>query len=163
MISFDTAVLLWGIQGTSRASQNEMILRTQRYMQSLAKQRTRVCIPAPVVAEYLAGFEPSEHEKQLLLLDKSFFIAAFDLKAAVLAARITAQHCMLRQIRQECGQSRQQLRVDAMILATAVVAGAQTLVSQDSHMQQLAQFLPGTIQVLPVPEIVQSDLFDDQD
>ena len=70
MICFDKQILIWGVQGTNHPDQASMIERTPRYIAHLERVKEQVMIPAPVLAEYLVGFEPADHERQLASLEK---------------------------------------------------------------------------------------------
>jgi hypothetical protein len=79
------------------------------------------------------------------------------------AAELMANTELMRQIRDDYDLRRQQLRVDAMIVAAAIVHRADVLVSGDPHHKKLAQ---GRIRVIAVPDIPEAtqpgELFPDQ-
>ena len=53
MICFDTMVVIWGVQGTSKEGQSHMIARTQQYIKYLDKKNEKIIIPTPALTEYL--------------------------------------------------------------------------------------------------------------
>jgi predicted nucleic acid-binding protein len=159
MICFDTAPVIWGVQGAARPSQVLMIERTKRYIVHLEKTGQRIMIPSPVLAEYLLGFEPDEQDRQSQILEQSFFIPALDIPAARLAARLQSQTELLKSIRKDHSIDRQSLRVDAMIIAIAVVNKAERIITGDPHMGKLTR---GMMEVVEVPDIAhQPELFGD--
>jgi predicted nucleic acid-binding protein len=158
MICFDTAPVIWGVQGAARPSQIEMIERTRRYIHHLDRTGQRVMIPAPVLVEYLLGFLGEEQDRQSGILEQSFLIPALDIPASRLAARLQSNTSLLQTIRTEHGVDRQGLRIEAMIIAIAVVNRAERIVTGDPHFRQLAQ---SHIEVVEVPVIPnQAELFD---
>ncbi len=153
MICFDTQILIWGIQGASRPDQSNMVGRTQRYIDQLDRDGERVMIPAPALAEYLAGFDVDGQERQLQILERSFLIPSLDAPAAALAARILAQRELIRDLSRDHNVRRQELKVDVLIVATAIVHQADTLVSEDPHIRQLVAASGRTIKVIGVPDV----------
>jgi hypothetical protein len=111
-------------------------------------------IPTPALAEYLQGFDNEERKRQLQVLERHFFIPAFNLPAAYLAAGLArAADPSSAEI------PRQSVKTDIQILATAIVNGAARIITADrQHFHQLAG---GRIEVSEVPEIhEQPKLFD---
>jgi predicted nucleic acid-binding protein len=160
MICFDTAVLIWGVQGLAGTARTEsdrdpMIDRTRRYVASLAGEGTRIMVPTPALAEYLRAFPSRDRRRQIELLDRHFFIAAFDLPSAYLAAGLA------RRVREEGapeGLTRQAIEADLQIIATAVVHGARAIVTDEvEHCERLAA---GRIRISAVPEIHEQTALD---
>ena len=86
-------------------------------------------IPAPVIAEYFAGASETELEESEIL-KRGFEIPVLDLPSAILAARLQ-RGGVAEAIRDEFGIGRQQIRVDAFIVAIAIVNGADSIVTND--------------------------------
>jgi hypothetical protein len=82
MICFDAQVLIWGVQGQARESQQAMIERTRRYIESLRNGNERIMVPTPALAEYLQGFDNEERRRQLAVLEKHFFLPSFDVPSS---------------------------------------------------------------------------------
>lgn len=148
MICFDTMILIWGVQGAARAGQEVMIDRTRRYIHSLAKTNERIMVPTPALAEYLQHFDDSERRRQLELLQRHFFIASFDLPAAYLAAGLARKATGTER---PAAVSRQALKTDLQIIATAAVHGATRIVTDErQHFETLAS---GKVPVIDVPDV----------
>lgn len=157
MICFDTTPLIWGIQGVADPEHSAMIQRTRRYIRHLKRTQTRIIVPAPVATEYLQGFPAEEQDEQRKALEASFMIPAFDLRAAAEAARIEANKELITSVRQQGTVRRQALKIDAQILAVALVNNATAIVTSDPHFRKLAA---GRILVHEVPDIAeQPDLY----
>lgn len=153
MICFDTMVLVWGVQGAATTGQEEMIARTRRYISSLRAQNDLIMIPTPALAEYLQGFDTDERKRQLQVLERHFFIPAFNLPAAYLAAGLArnAAH-------DNDTIPRQTVKTDIQILATAIVSGATQLVTHEkAHFERLAA---GRIEILEVPNVHEQEPLD---
>lgn len=148
MICLDTMVLIWGVQGAARAGQEPMIDRTSRYIRSLRADKTRIMIPTPAVAEYLQGFAEPERGRQLELLARRFVIPAFDLPACYLAADLARR---ARESSPTGGASRQAIKTDLQIIATAVVHGAQRIVTDE--VSQFERLAAKKIEITGVPDV----------
>jgi predicted nucleic acid-binding protein len=135
MICFDTTVLIWGVQGSARGGA-EIVDRTRRYIDSLAKDNERIMIPTPAVTEYLQVFGPDDRRRQLEILARHFVIQAFDLPSAFLAADI-AYKTGAPKVSKDV--TRQAVKTDIEILATALVHGASSLITDNKrHFDKLA-------------------------
>lgn len=90
-------------------------------------------------------------------LEKNFFIAPFDTKAAMLAAEL--QRECFGALKSDENISRQALKADIKIVATAIAHGAKAIYSDDSHFQRISN---GRILVKQVPPLKggQRDLFE---
>jgi predicted nucleic acid-binding protein len=157
MICFDTGPVIWGVQGFATPGQEDMIDRTRKYIRHLDKKGQRVMIPALVLAEYLLGFELKEQDQQRQMIEQFFFVPSLDVPAAHLAARLLKNPQVVQSVRQGGQVGRQQLRIDALILATAIVNQAEKVISNDNHIHKLAQGLIPVEEVPDIPE--QGELF----
>lgn len=147
MICFDTMVLIWGVQGEARPSQQAMIDRTRRFIASLREGNEQIMVPTPALAEYLQGFDNEARKRQLTVLEQSFFIPAFDLPAAYLAAGLARESRGL----EGKAVDRHAIRTDCHIIATAIVHGATRIITNDvDHFQKLAR---DKIPVSEVPDV----------
>jgi predicted nucleic acid-binding protein len=151
MICLDTAVLIWGIQGTSHPHQRGMIRRTRKYLEHLAERNERILVPAPVLAEYLCGFEVAKQRAQQAVIEHRFRVAAFDQDAAAKFAELGYDSEPLKRIRQEHALQRQELKFDLQVIAIAIQSGAQKIITGDAAAFQ--KMAAGQITVEEVPDI----------
>ena len=152
MICFDTHVLIWGVQEKGKAGQQHLVERAKRYIHHLDQQNERIMIPAPVVGEYLVGFNGEALAKQKNLIQRYFFVPSLDFHAAAIQAEIEGDRDLLKRIQAGNGLDRQQLRVDSQIIAIALINKAKKIISHDPHMRELAN---GRIRVEEIPEIME--------
>ena len=139
MICFDTHVLIWGVQGIARKGQEHLVAKAKQYIRHLDAKHERIMVPAPVVGEYLIGFDDKNRDAQQELLQRLFFVPALDMHAATVQAQIEGNRDLLRELRDRFHLGRQEIRVDAQILAVAIVNNADVVISYDPHMPILAQ------------------------
>ena len=149
MICFDTAPLIWGVQGKANKDQEHLVSRTKAYISHLAKRKTKVVLPATVMAEYLAWFPREEQALQAKILQRCFVIIPFDCKAACLAAELE-QAKPVREIQAHYKIDRQTIKADVQIVAAAIVFKADAIVSHDCHLQAIAG---NRISVIEVPSV----------
>lgn len=150
MICFDTMILIWGIQGESRPDQARMIELAKRYIDSL-KPKEIIMVPSVVLAEYLQGFkEEKDRQQQLSILRNRFFIPAFDLHAAALAAEISATTgaAIIEELEKQRG--RRAVKADIQIIATAITQGAEAIIT--ANVKEFEKLAAGRIKIAEVPE-----------
>jgi hypothetical protein len=108
-------------------------------------------IPAPAVSEYLQYFEAEERKRQIKALERHFFLPAFNVPAAYLAAGIAHQR-QREGSGVPAGSSRQAIKTDIQILATAIVNHARLLVTHNlADFEGLAKLAGGRIRISDVP------------
>lgn len=153
MIAIDTNVLIaWsspGIDSLVRAAVEEMF-------RTIVKERSKIIIPAPVMAEYLVK-SGSATEAYLARIERSrsVVVAPFDRKAAYECALIERQARAAGDKRHGVTAPYQTVKVDRQIVAIARVANARTLVSDDEDLRRVAQstgLAVMSLKELPVPE-----------
>lgn len=149
-VTIDTMMMIWGIKGVSTPGQEDMIERAQRLLQSLADDKIHLVLTSHAVAEYLGAFPPDKRDAQYVALQEYFPIVPFDLRATEVAADLLYNKDLIKSIQQEFQVSRQVVKADMAIIATAVAAGVQTLYSHDGKFIRAAQ---GKIIVKDVPAL----------
>lgn len=168
LVAFDTQILVWGVQGHSHPTQKGMIARATTYIEDLAKKNARIIIPTPVAWEYVCWFPVEEQDEQWAVLSRRFRLAPFDLRAAQIAAQIErlrlsavgGTKAKTRQSEAQIGDlTRQKIKVDVQILAIAIAAGAESIITHDAeHFSPLAANHP--IQVVDIHDTsIQPSLF----
>lgn len=156
MICLDTNALIWGVQGLSSSDPPADAKRMAAYLRHLTKEGTRIMVPAPVAYEFLSGVERDEISANIEMLEKLFYLPAFDIPASAVAAQLNGNSKLVKELAQG-GVDKQRLRIDAQIVAIAIVQNADMIISDDPHLKAMAQ---GRIRIEPVPDITeQTDLF----
>lgn len=159
IVCFDTQVLIWGIQETSSSTQTEMIERAKHLIGQLSKSKARIIVPSVVIGEFLLGIPSADHNKTLSLMRESFITAPYDLQAAARFASLWRKRVAnnsIKILQDDLGATRQELRADCMIVATALVQKASCIYSHDT---KLKVFAGKAIEVIEIPkEQIQLDL-----
>jgi predicted nucleic acid-binding protein len=150
MICFDTMPIIWGVQGAASQGQGEMIARTMRYIEHLREQRKRIMIPAPALTEYLLAFTPNEQKEQRRVIERNFFVAAYDIPAVEVAAELLGNKELIQEMRKTGNYDKMKVSIDAQIVAIAIVNKAEKIISHDPGIAKIAQ---GKIPVEHVPVI----------
>lgn len=129
MICLDTTPLIWGFQKEPPATADPgLVACMASYIRRLDQTKTRIMVPAPVLAEFLHGVDDPAGIARLI--QSRCFVAPFDEAAARQAARISRAHeAWLRDRRLQV--PKQAVKVDVMIIATAMVRRAECFVTQD--------------------------------
>ena len=155
MTAFDTSPLIWGVRQLADPPAREfMIARTVRFLEHLSSQDAKIAVPAPDVAEYLAGFSEDEQDAQRRKLEHRFRILSFDAKAAVIAARLWSRKECVKEARAAGRIDRHPIKTDCEILACAIAGGAYRIVTGEPEaFRVLARGFP--IMVDEVPDVPQ--------
>ena len=153
MICIDTAILIWGVQGTAHPKQRGMVRRTMRYLQFLATGKERILVPSPVLAEYLCGFEVAAQERQRKVIEHRFRVAPFDAEAAGIFGELGSDSKPLNRIRAEHNLQRQELKFDLQVIAIAIQSGAEKIVTGDA--EAFRKMAKGRIPIELVPDIAE--------
>ena len=149
-IGIDAQILIWGIKRQATPNRQQMIPRAERFFRRCKDDGKRIYVPAQSLAELLVGYSAAQRRQTLATLPKSFLIAPFDAKAAAIAAELQHNWDHLKQVGSEYGITRQQIKADINVLASAIAAGASYLYSEDGQMKSFAQ---GKIIVCGLPEM----------
>lgn len=156
LVCLDNHVLIWGIKEEASPGQEPMIPLAKSYLKHLADTSTNVIIPSVVVAEFLMRIPTQLHATVTNLFNKSFTVAPFDTAAATNFARIwqTQKDKNLIEELILSGKTKQELKIDSMIVAIAVSRGAELIISHD---EGLKRFADGFIPVHDIPFISQQN------
>ncbi|CAK0758894.1 PIN domain-containing protein [uncultured Gammaproteobacteria bacterium] len=168
MVVFDTNFLMLLLDPNAKSSSGKAISddkeRIDFLVKTLSARKEKIVIPAPVIAEFLVGINPSDREKHISCLTKSvvFRIEAFGLRAAIENADLDRE---IRGSKGKKGSSEepwQKIKIDRQIIAIAKVSGASTLYSMDKGLSTLGESV-GMIVVslaeLPLPPESISPMF----
>lgn len=150
MICLDTSVLIWGVQRVAHTGHEHMIERTAAYLEKLSDDGAQVVVPAPVVMEYLTGFDEHERDVQLATLARDFFSPAFDVHCAAIAAELWHGTRNGGQVGRD-GVPRECIKMDHAIVACAIAHRVEVLVTGDEN--EMARIANGRIKVSGVPQV----------
>ena len=162
MVVFDTNVLIWGVKRQSTSGQENMIELAVRLIEDLDDKETEIALPSLVISEYLSNFPDESREEQYSELIRSYYIVPFDAKAASIAAKIRNDRDKISGIVDEYSASRNVIKADIYILASALSCGATEIFTHDKHIKKLAKgfdILVSDIPMLP-PRKTQKSLLD---
>jgi predicted nucleic acid-binding protein len=161
MICVDTCVLIWGVQSHGNPKKNPKIDKTRRYLEFLAEEEIPIMVPSPVVTEYLMGFKEDEHPAELNKLGHRFFLPSFDVAAATVAARLMSGK-KISTVASQSGVSRNVVKFDLQVVATAIVHHADKIVT--GNTAEFQKIAGDKLEVIDVPIIPrQEKLFPPKD
>jgi predicted nucleic acid-binding protein len=163
-VALDTNTLIWGLQSADSRGGNprqknlkEMQQRSRILLSILEEGGETIIVPTVMVAELLIKVEVASHSRFLATLQGRFFIPPFDLRACALAADLWIRH---RGLARDEQIQRTTLKADVLIVATAKVAGAKLIYSNDPKFRKLAESAPIKAEDLPVKH---PDMFRDRE
>lgn len=157
----DSNTFIWGIKKQSSPSQVDMIPRAEYLFDWLDTNGHEILIPTIVLAEVLA---PEPLEKQAVITDiisKKYRLQDFDIRAAYHYGQLLMNRIEEAKINaKEFNIDNQKMKVDYLIVASAMAAGASCIYSTDSHLKSFGNRVID-IKDLPTLPSIQTDLFSD--
>lgn len=153
LVCVDNHVLIWGIREHAENDQEVMIHRTKAFFDWCKSNKIMIMVPSVVIGELLTAIEPSHHAMVVNLLEAGFDIPSYDAKAAALFAKLwreKKQSGLVGKIQNEMQATRQELKADCMIVATAITRKAEVIYSHDNKLKAFAN---GNIEVREIPEL----------
>lgn len=151
----DSCVLIQGVQqlwGDESRIDPDMSKRAMVYLDSFDPKGPIPVIPSVVMAEILGQVEPNLRSEVWEFASRNFIVAPFDARAAELGAR-----AQFEAIRGRGERKRYAVKVDGMIIGTALAVGASRIVTfnmKDFHMA------PGQIQIIEPPMLALAQQLD---
>jgi DNA-binding NarL/FixJ family response regulator len=91
-------------------------------------------------------------DAQLSVLARGFLLAPFDVKAAAIAAKISRDRELLQSLKTQENRTRICIKADINIVASAIAAGATSLVTEDSGIHKIVERF-GSIVAVRLPEV----------
>jgi predicted nucleic acid-binding protein len=153
IVCVDNHVLIWGIEQKARSNQQEMISRTKRFIDSLSKDDIKAIVPAVVLSEFLMPIPPKEVGQYLNIINQYLMVVPYDAVAAMEFARIwqsKTEQKVIEKLRNEEGIGKNHLKIDSMIVATAVTRKATCIYSHDGGLKKFAE---DYIEVKEIPDL----------
>lgn len=164
----DSNIIIWGIKKQATPGQEEMIIRAENLFSRVDEYEDIIIIPAVVLAEILTPEPPAIRSKIIEILSKSFIIAPFNERAALKYAEIVnGRFDDVKNIADEANIPRQKMKVDHMVIATALVNGANCIYSTDKGLKAFSNGYIDVKELPPIKEIIapqsnkQSSMFND--
>lgn len=151
LVCIDTHLLIWGVQKKTDVGQELKINRTLDFFELCKSNDTRIMIPAIVVAEFITGINQSSHNLIVNALSGGFNIIPFDAPAAVKFAQLWKENSesgLVEQIKKDEKATRNELKADCMIVASAISRSAEVIFSHDVKLKRFAE---GKIDVKEIP------------
>lgn len=146
-VCFDTTPLIWGVREDAEDEDFHMIHHTKNYIKSLSDSGHAIMVPSPVVAEYLVGATDTQfHEARILR--RGFRITDLDARCAELAAKLQ-RGGIVDAIHDEYGIPKQNIRIDAFIIAIAIENGALKIITNNT--EEFKKLSRGKIPIEGVP------------
>jgi predicted nucleic acid-binding protein len=154
LICLDTQILIWAIKEEAESGQEDMIYRSKFLIERLDKTNKRLLIPSVVVGEFLIRIPPKLHQTTTNLMQRNFILAEYDVRAASFYAKIwqSKRDRMMLDGLKSNGKTRQELKADRMIVATALANNAECIYSHDNGVVAFAQDYIDVRDVPPAPK-----------
>lgn len=134
IIAIDTQALVWGVR---HEGPDEMQQQARWLFEYIEQADALVVLPTVVLSEFLTGVKQQDRPRVAQAISERFTVAAFDSKAAYLAAELYQSSENSKPKGVPGGRS--VLRADSMIVATAKAFGAEIFISHDTACRKMAK------------------------
>jgi predicted nucleic acid-binding protein len=149
ILCIDSMVIVWGVKRSATGGQESMIRSAEYFFEWADQQEHEIIIPTVVLAEVLAPETPEMSEQYLHIIEEAFLIKNFDMRAALKYAQmLNNRFDEVKNAASEQNVTRQRMKIDHIIIATAIVNNAQAIVSYDGALKKFAE---GFINVMQFP------------
>ena len=149
ILCIDSMVIVWGIKKKPTDGQESMIGAAEYFFEWADQQEHEIIIPTVVLAEVLAPETLEMREQYLHVIEEAFLIKNFDIRAALKYAQmLNSRFEVVKNIASEQNVTRQRMKIDHIIIATAMVNSAHAIVSYDGPLKKFAE---GFINVIEFP------------
>lgn len=130
-----------------------MISRSKALIDRLDKTNKKLLVPAIVVGEFLIRIPAEAYQTTTNLIQRNFMVAQFDVRAASFYAKIwrAKQNKALLEELSASGKTRQELKADRLIIATALANGAECIYSHDNGVIAFGKDFIDVRDVPPAP------------
>lgn len=144
LVCLDTQILSFGLLKKKPRGNEHLVHAAEDFIDWLDKRGDRILLPTVVLAELLVAVPADEARDVLQLIRKQWQIASFDPPAAVKFAELRRNTLARADLRRMAnpdtpGATREALKADLMIIATAVTHKAEVLYTHNDHVISLAQ------------------------
>ncbi len=136
MTCFDTNTLIFAVEPASGPHVSDHCRRVRHLLERLRDEKTPVMLPVLVLCEFLCKYPPEDHERVRSALADDYLLIDVTPQVASQAAVLHHEGCA--KALAAGGVPRQQVKYDQLIAATAVVAGAKEVISEDRDYAQLS-------------------------
>lgn len=143
LVCIDTQILYWALIKIAPSSKPHIVSLATDFMQWIEKEKHDVIIPNIVVGELLIRVPPEKHLSVISQFQQNWRLVPFDTPASIKFAEIRRQHAIDNRLKDLLdpanGSTRAALKADVMIVATAIVHGANVIYSDDTDIPKLSK------------------------
>ncbi|NJL57616.1 PIN domain-containing protein [bacterium] len=151
MVCFDTHVIIWGIKREATAGQEGKIAQAESLISSCEENKINIMIPSIVFAEVICNLDSKLQNELSAVMTRRFIIPPFDTRAALYFAQMWKEAWGRRKgLDENIRVSREHMKADLMIIATARSNGAYCIYSEDASLKL---FACDYIDVKPLPAV----------
>ena len=133
LVAVDTNTLVYWLDSGEDAA---LIQRTKWLFELLGEEKAQVVLPSVVVAEFLVKVPEEQRDETLAELSQAFIIHPFDAVATTTAALLWNVGRPQRMSKKP--GTREALKADTLLVATAHAAGAKIIYTHDKQLRKLA-------------------------
>lgn len=141
LICLDTNILTWGLKKQCTPGQEDNLEKAESLIERLFQLGDHIVIPTLVLSELLVTIPEEKHNEFLSDVCQDYLVAPFDTQAARKFGEIYPNWKRIKRANGSLTQdmTRQEIKTDYMIIATAISVGCECIYSEDSKFQKFAE------------------------
>lgn len=144
IVCIDTQILVWGVLKKPPLGEEHLVQLSSDFLRWIEEQKCRVILPTVIVAELLVTVPPEDQTEAMKRFRSDWRVVEFDLPAAQQFAVMRQSQLIKNRLTHlldpnNPGATREALKADVMIIATAIAQRAQIIYSNDRHLRSLAE------------------------
>lgn len=153
VVCIDNHILIWGLKRFASPGQEFRLDQTEQCLQILKEQKAQIVVPTVVCAEFLTGLDDENSRNQYIrIIQRNFAVIPFDIGASMRFPALwsSVKKERLEELKQQ-GATKQTLKADCMIVASAIQHKANMIISND---RELAAFASTYIEVKTIESMI---------
>lgn len=136
-VALDTTALIFAIEGIRDPARQALGLKVTHLIERLSKAGTPIAVPAVALSEFLVKYREDEVEPLIEQFRANYLVEDFGPKATIILAQILRDKPAVKAARDSASRTGNQIKLDALIAAIALGAGAREIVTRDRDYETL--------------------------
>lgn len=165
-VAIDTNALIYGLEGATSDKEEirQLNQKVLHFLGELANTSTPAVVPVVALGEFLNKYNEREFDTVIAQLQSGFALVDLGVKGAKELALILQNKAKVKDAKAITDRTSQQIKVDAVVAATALAAGAKEILTRDRDYQTLTDGRLRNLKIddIQLPPPPPPGLFDDQ-
>lgn len=136
VVCLDTNIIVWGVKGISEPSQKGNIPKAEFLLRKLQEHQSKIIIPSIVLSELLVTVPPEKQPAFIEAIYKLGAVPQYGVREALYFAKFWRTK---KETAKGAEISRREMKMDFMIIGTALAHGANCIYTHDIGLKKIAE------------------------